>query len=89
MSEPTSPKASSVILNAPSFTSAPQATSEPEAYLDPASRSAAVADRSKADDIETWSLSELDAKGKKKKKGTLGVGNGALFFASTDKVSPV
>ena len=39
------------------------------------------------DKVETWSISEMD--GKKKKKGTLGVGNGAVFFASdTDKVSP-
>lgn len=38
------------------------------------------------DKIETWAISEVD--GKKKKKGTLGVGNGAVFFASdTDKVS--
>ncbi len=37
------------------------------------------------DKVETWSISEMD--GKKKKKGTLGVGNGAVFFASdTDKV---
>jgi hypothetical protein len=37
------------------------------------------------DKVETWSISELE--GKKKKKGTLGVGNGAVFFASdTDKV---
>jgi hypothetical protein len=37
------------------------------------------------DKVETWSVSELE--GKKKKKGTLGVGNGAVFFASdTDKV---
>ena len=41
------------------------------------------------DEIETWSISELDKKGKKK-KGTLGVGNGAIFFASeADKVSTV
>ena len=39
-----------------------------------------------ADDIKTWSVSELDKKGKKK-KGTLGIGNGSLFFASeSDKV---
>jgi hypothetical protein len=38
------------------------------------------------DDIQTWSVSELDKKGKKK-KGTLGIGNGAVFFASeSDKV---
>ncbi|WWD06734.1 hypothetical protein V865_004829 [Kwoniella europaea PYCC6329] len=40
------------------------------------------------DKVETWSISELD--GKKKKKGTLGVGNAAVFFASdTDKSAPV
>ena len=38
------------------------------------------------DKVETWSISEME--GKKKKKGTLGVGNGAVFFASdTDKAS--
>jgi hypothetical protein len=37
------------------------------------------------DKVETWSVNEME--GKKKKKGTLGVGNGAVFFASdTDKV---
>lgn len=37
------------------------------------------------DKVETWGIAEMD--GKKKKKGTLGVGNGAVFFASdTDKV---
>jgi hypothetical protein len=37
------------------------------------------------DKVETWSISEMD--GRKKKKGTLGVGNGAVFFASeSDKV---
>ncbi|ODO01433.1 hypothetical protein I350_06252 [Cryptococcus amylolentus CBS 6273] len=40
------------------------------------------------DKVETWGISELD--GKKKKKGTLGVGNAAVFFASdTDKAAPV
>jgi len=40
----------------------------------------------KNDPIETWSVSQVDKKGKKK-KGTLGVGNGAVFFASeADKV---
>ena len=39
-----------------------------------------------ADDIKTWPVSEVDKKGKKK-KGTLGVGNGAIFFAcDSDKV---
>lgn len=38
------------------------------------------------DHIKTWSVSEVDKKGKKK-KGTLGIGNGAIFFASeADKV---
>lgn len=38
------------------------------------------------DKVETWSVSQVE--GRKKKKGTLGVGNGAVFFASdTDKVS--
>ncbi|ORY24778.1 hypothetical protein BCR39DRAFT_545879 [Naematelia encephala] len=40
------------------------------------------------DKVETWGVAEMD--GKKKKKGTLGVGNGAVFFASdTDKMTPV
>lgn len=43
--------------------------------------------RVNADGIQTWSVSEVDKKGKKK-KGTLGIGNGALFFASeSDKVN--
>jgi hypothetical protein len=38
------------------------------------------------DKVESWSISELD--GKKKKKGSLSVGNGTIFFASeSDKVS--
>jgi hypothetical protein len=45
-----------------------------------------AATKAKADDIKTWPVSEVDKKGKKK-KGTLGVGNGAVFFASeSDKV---
>lgn len=55
-------------------------------YEDPAAR--VQAHKLSADDIKTWSVSELDKKGKKK-KGTLGVGNGSLFFASeSDKVRP-
>jgi hypothetical protein len=54
--------------------------------MDPADRVAAAS--IKADDIKTWSVSEIDKKGKKK-KGTLGIGNGAVFFASdADKVIP-
>lgn len=56
-------------------------------YVDPAERVAAAnASKAAADSIVTWSISEVDKKGKKK-KGTLGVGNGAVFFASeADKV---
>lgn len=52
--------------------------------MDPADRVASS--KANADDIKTWAVSEIDAKGKKK-KGTLGIGNGAVFFASeSDKV---
>ena len=55
-------------------------------YVDPADRVAATSNKAKADDIQTWSVSEIDKKGKKK-KGTLGVGSGAVFFTSeSDKV---
>lgn len=54
--------------------------------MDPADRVAST--KATADDIKTWSVSEIDKKGKKK-KGTLGIGNGAVFFASdSDKVVP-
>jgi hypothetical protein len=54
------------------------------AYVDPADMVASI--KVTADDIKTWSVSEVDKKGKKK-KGTLGIGNGSLFFASeSDKV---
>ncbi|KAJ7638784.1 hypothetical protein FB45DRAFT_411916 [Roridomyces roridus] len=56
------------------------------AYVDPAARVASS--KIKADDIQTWSVSEVDKKGKKK-KGTLGVGNGAVFFASESDKTPV
>ncbi|EEB91930.1 hypothetical protein MPER_09637, partial [Moniliophthora perniciosa FA553] len=48
-------------------------------YVDPAERVANA--KANTDDIKTWSVSEVDKKGKKL-KGTLGVGNGAVFFAS-------
>ncbi|KAF9259485.1 hypothetical protein L218DRAFT_963517 [Marasmius fiardii PR-910] len=48
-------------------------------YVDPADRVAGA--KANADDIKTWSVSEIDSKGKKL-KGTLGIGNGAVFFAS-------
>ncbi|KAF7332148.1 hypothetical protein MKEN_00095800 [Mycena kentingensis (nom. inval.)] len=56
------------------------------AYVDPAARVASS--KITADDIKTWSVSEVDKKGKKK-KGTLGIGNGAVFFASESDKTPV
>ncbi|EKM80311.1 hypothetical protein AGABI1DRAFT_73392 [Agaricus bisporus var. burnettii JB137-S8] len=56
-------------------------------YVDPADRVAA-SKVAVADDIKTWSVSEVDKKGKKK-KGTLGIGNGAVFFASETDKTPV
>jgi len=54
-------------------------------YTDPAEKVASA--KVTADNIKTWSVSEIDKKGKKK-KGTLGIGSGSLFFASeSDKVS--
>ena len=72
---------------------AAQAAEEVEAARreeEAAARQREVAERQRQlklkDKVETWGISEMD--GKKKKKGTLGVGNGAVFFASdTDKVS--
>lgn len=49
---------------------------------------AATANKAQADSIQTWAISEVDGKGKKK-KGTLGVGNGAMFFASESDKNPV
>lgn len=44
-----------------------------------------VAGGGRKDSIETWGIQLMDRK--KKKKGTLGIGNGAVFFASeSDKV---
>ncbi|PWN42572.1 hypothetical protein IE81DRAFT_301880 [Ceraceosorus guamensis] len=42
----------------------------------------------KSDEIKMWGVSALDAK-KKKRKGTLGIGNGNLFFASESDKQPV
>ncbi|OBZ77078.1 Actin cytoskeleton-regulatory complex protein sla1 [Grifola frondosa] len=57
-------------------------------YVDPADRVAAAPMKTQADSIQTWAVSEVDKKGKKK-KGTLGVGNGAMFFASESDKTPV
>ncbi|KAJ9095800.1 hypothetical protein QFC19_007414 [Naganishia cerealis] len=45
------------------------------------------ASEGRKDSIETWSIHLMDKK--KKKKGTLGVGNGAIFFASESDKTPV
>lgn len=42
----------------------------------------------KGDEIKMWPVSALDGK-KKKKKGTLGIGNASLFFASESDKTPV
>ena len=42
----------------------------------------------KGDEIKMWPVSALDNK-KKKKKGTLGIGNASLFFASESDKTPV
>ncbi|CCF49813.1 hypothetical protein NDA11_004326 [Ustilago hordei] len=42
----------------------------------------------KGDEIKMWPVSALDTK-KKKKKGTLGIGNASLFFASESDKTPV
>ena len=56
-------------------------------YADPAELVSKSKAKAQTGTVETWSVSEVDKKGKKK-KGTLGVGNGAMFFASeSDKVS--
>lgn len=55
-------------------------------YVDPADRVAQTPVKVQIDNIKTWAVSEVDKKGKKK-KGTLGIGNGSIFFASeSDKV---
>ncbi|CAO1618113.1 unnamed protein product [Parajaminaea phylloscopi] len=55
--------------------------------LSSSSASAPAVDKS--DGIKMWAVSVMDAKKKKKKKGTLGIGNGALFFASESDKTPV
>ncbi|KAF4574647.1 cytoskeletal protein binding protein [Pleurotus pulmonarius] len=66
---------------------APPTNSRPiSTYVDPADRVASA--KVTADDIKTWAVSEIDKKGKKK-KGTLGIGNGAVFFASEADKTPV
>ncbi|KAF8627174.1 hypothetical protein AX15_004492 [Amanita polypyramis BW_CC] len=61
----------------------------PSVYVDPADRVASSkASQPSGDPIKTWSVTDIDKKGKKK-KGTLGIGNGAIFFASESDKTPV
>ncbi|KAF9462614.1 hypothetical protein BDZ94DRAFT_1260849 [Collybia nuda] len=64
----------------------PSAPRPVSTYVDPADRVAST--KVTSDGIKTWSVSEIDKKGKKK-KGTLGIGNGAVFFASESDKTPV
>ncbi|CAE6449426.1 unnamed protein product [Rhizoctonia solani] len=57
-------------------------------YSDPTELVAASHTKARNDPVETWSVSILDKKDKKK-KGTLGVGNGAIFFSSESDKTPV
>ncbi|KAG5646618.1 hypothetical protein DXG03_002922 [Asterophora parasitica] len=71
---------------APRIIVPPSAPRPVSTYVDPADRVASA--KVTADGIKTWSVSEIDKKGKKK-KGTLGVGNGSVFFASESDKTPV
>lgn len=73
----------------PSPTSAePVLSRRVSSYVDPADLVAQTSVKAQADDIRTWAVSEVDGKGKKK-KGTLGIGNGSIFFASESDKMPV
>ncbi|KAI6105621.1 hypothetical protein F5141DRAFT_139555 [Pisolithus sp. B1] len=73
----------------PSPTSAESVSSRRvSSYVDPADLVAQTSVKAQADDIKTWAISEVDGKGKKK-KGTLGIGNGSIFFASESDKTPV
>ncbi|KDQ13730.1 hypothetical protein BOTBODRAFT_133293 [Botryobasidium botryosum FD-172 SS1] len=78
---------------APTTTAVPDAVSSARptsVYSDPGELVAASSEKAKADAdaIQTWAVAEVDQKGKKR-KGTLGVGNGAIFFASESDKAPV
>lgn len=85
-STPTPASVASQIIIPPS----PEHSARPlSAYVDPADRVAlSKAQARVSDEIKTWSVSEVDKKGKKK-KGTLGIGSGSLFFASEADKTPV
>ncbi|KAI9509448.1 hypothetical protein F5148DRAFT_1187422 [Russula earlei] len=82
---PTAPSAASHIIIPDS---PPRPAPPVGVYNDPAELVRSTASKSKADAIKTWGISEIDKKGKKK-KGTLGIGNGAIFFASEVDRTPV
>ncbi|PWN26743.1 hypothetical protein BDZ90DRAFT_232859 [Jaminaea rosea] len=71
----------------PSYSSAP-APGAAAIPMAPRNTSTATPAIDKTDGIKMWAVSLLDAK-KKKKKGTLGIGNAALFFASESDKTPV
>ncbi|KAF9649370.1 hypothetical protein BDM02DRAFT_3186395 [Thelephora ganbajun] len=83
-----SASAAPVIPSIPNIVVPPSLPRPVSTYVDPADRVAATANKAKADDIQTWSVSEIDKKGKKK-KGTLGIGSGAVFFTSESDKAPV
>ncbi|KAG8899325.1 cytoskeletal protein binding protein [Tulasnella sp. 408] len=66
----------------------PPTPGTPTAQADNAERAAAAAAKLKEDPVAIFHVSEIDKKGKKK-KGTLGVGNGSIFFASESDKAPV
>ncbi|KAJ3554220.1 hypothetical protein NM688_g3224 [Phlebia brevispora] len=93
--EETSAEGDSNETSAPSSPPVPDVTtivvpdSPPKpAYKDPVELVNSSKAKAQATPVETWSISEVDKKGKKK-KGTLGVGNGAMFFASEADKTPV
>ncbi|CAE6407278.1 unnamed protein product [Rhizoctonia solani] len=66
----------------------PPAAAPRSSYTDPTELVAASHTKARSDPVETWSVSILDKKDKKK-KGTLGVGNGSIFFSSESDKTPV
>ncbi|CAE6520735.1 unnamed protein product [Rhizoctonia solani] len=73
---------------APAPVAPPPAAAPRSSYSDPTELVAASHTKARSDPVETWSVSILDKKDKKK-KGTLGVGNGAIFFSSESDKTPV
>jgi hypothetical protein len=51
----------------------------PPVCVDPAELVRSTASKAKADAIKTWAILDIDKNGM---KGTLGIGNGAVFFVS-------